>query len=139
VTFSVLPAVLVPRRRFSLGLLIRIVLLIGAGTGRLTQVLDELAAGDRGGHDALMLEELGLSRSLRLFSAVYARLQSFPLEGVRIEAGLQSVRAQAVEVAQRLGPVEPRGSPSRAVLSFHHRYFPHLLFDVRLSAFGASS
>lgn len=134
VTFSVLPAALLPRRRFSLALLRRIVLLVAEGSRKLSQVLDELAGADQGGRDALVVEELALSRSLLVFSAVYARLQSFPVEGLTLEAGLQSVRSQAVEVARHLGPLEPRGSPSRGVLDFHHRYFPQLLFDVRLSA-----
>ena len=136
VTFSVLPAVLVPRRRFSLALLRRIVLLVGEGTRRLGRVLDELAAADQGGCDALMFEEGVLRRSLRVFAAVYARLHSFPLKGLTLEAGLKTVRSQAVEVARRLEEFEPRGSPSRGVLDFHRLHFPQLLFDVRLSAQG---
>jgi hypothetical protein len=115
------------------------VLLVGEGSRRLGRVLDELAVADQGGQDALVFEVLVLSRSVLLFSAVYARLHSFPLEGLRLEAGLQSVRAQAVAVARSLGAVEPRGSPSSGVVEFHRRYFPHLLFDVRLSAPRASS
>jgi len=125
---------LVPRRRFSLPLLRRIVLLVGEGSHKLGQVLDELAASDQGGRDALMVEGWVLFRSLLLFSRVYARLQSFPFEGLPLEAGLKTVRSQAVEVARRLGVAEPRGSPSSEVLGFHRRYFPHLLFDVHLSA-----
>jgi hypothetical protein len=136
VTFSVLPAVLVPRRRFSLGLLRRIVLLVGEGTRRFGRVLDELAAADRGGCDALMFEEGVLRRSLRVLAAVYARLHSFPLEGLTLAAGLKTIRAQAVEVARRLEEFEPTGSPSSGVLDFHRHHFPHLLFDVRLSAQG---
>ncbi len=115
------------------------VLLVGEGSRRLGQVLDQLAAADQGGHDALVFEAVVLSRTVLLFSRVYARLQSFPLEGLGVESGLKTIRAQATAVARSLEAVEPRGSPSRGVVEFHHRYFPHLLFDVRLSAPRASS
>ncbi len=134
VTFSVLPSLLVPRRRFSLKLLTTIVLLIGEGARTLVEVLDKLAVMDQGGHDALMVERLMLTRSRAVFSAVYARLWSFPIDGFRLEAGLKTVSSQAVEVARRLEASEPRGSPSSRVLEFHHRYFPHLLFDICLGA-----
>ena len=134
VTFSVLPSLLVPRRRFSLALLTWMVLLVGESTRTLGQVLDRLAAMDQGGDDALMVERLVLTRCLKLFSAVYARLLSFPVDGLAVEAGLKTVASQAVEVARQLEAVEPRGSPSSRVLEFHRRYFPQLLFDIRLRA-----
>ena len=134
VTFSVLPSLLVPRRRFSLKLLTTIVLLVGEGARTLFEGLDKLAVMDQGGHDALMVESLMLTRSRALFSAVYARLWSFPIDGFRLEAGLKTVSSQAVEVARQLEASEPRGSPSSRVLEYHHRYFPHLLFDIRLGA-----
>ena len=134
VTFSVLPSLLVPRRRFSLALLIQIVELVGKSTRTLGQVLDTLAALDQGGHDAVMVERVVLTRSLALFAAVYARLVSFPVVGLVVEPGLKTVSSQASEVARQLVAREPRGSPSSRVLEFHHRYFPHLLFDIGLWA-----
>lgn len=132
-TFSVLPSELVPRRRFSLALMKWIVQLAGEAGRTLTEVLDELAAADRGGHDALVVEEPAVYRILLLFSGVYARLQSFPLDDLSVRAGLKTIRSQAFEVAKVVLPAEPRGSPARLVLDFHRHYFPFLLFDIRLN------
>ena len=133
VTFSVLPSELVARRRFSLALMTWIVQLVGEARRTLGQVLDKLAAADQGGHDALMVEELAVHRILLLFSGVYARLQSFPLDDLSVREGLQTIRSQAFEVAKVVSPAEPRGSPSSLVLDFHRHYSPSLLFDIRLS------
>lgn len=133
VTFSVLPSELVARRRFSLALMKWIVQLVGEARRTLSQVLDQLAAEDLGGHDALVIDELAVQRILLLFSGVYARLQSFPLDNLSVTEGLQTIRSQAFEVAKVVSPAEPRGSPTSLVLDFHRHYFPYLLFDIRLS------
>jgi len=131
VTFSVLPAQVVARRRFSLPLMSWIVDLLGTGQSTFRQALDTLAALSQQENDALLVQELSLYRTLLLFCAVYARLLSFPLERLELQVGLTGVRSQALQVTQVLAG-EPRGSPSRLVLDFHQHYFPHLLFDLRL-------
>ncbi len=133
VTFSVLPSELVARRRFSLALMTWIVQLVGEAGRTLSQVLDTLAAADQAGHDALVVDELAVRRILLLFSGVYVRLQSFPLDDLSVREGLQTIRSQAFEIAKVVSPAEPRGSPSCLVLDFHRHYFPSLLFDIRLS------
>ena len=128
VTFSVLPAQVVPRRRFSLGLMSRIVQLLGKGKGTMRQALDQVAVWGSPQSEALLMEETTLHRILLLFSAVYGRLLSFPVE-LELPAGVRGVRGQALEVAIVVTG-QPRGSPPRLVLDFHSRYFPRLLFDL---------
>ena len=130
VTFSVLPAGVVARRRFSLGLMSRMVEVVVGGKRTLRRALDEVAAAGSRGEEALLLEELTLYRVLLLFSAVYARLLSFPVSGVELSGTVQGVRRQAQQTAALLA-AQPRGSPPQLVISFHRRYCPHLLFDLR--------
>ncbi len=84
VTFSVLPAGVVPRRRFSLVLMSRMVEVVVNGKRTLRRALDEVAAAGSRGEEALLLEELTPYRILLLFSAVYARLLSFPVGPGRV-------------------------------------------------------
>ena len=69
-------------RRFSLGLMSWMVEVVVDGKRTLRQALDEVAAASSRGEEALLLEELTLYRILLLFSAVYARLLSFPVAQV---------------------------------------------------------
>ena len=96
------------------------------------QVLDALAtlSADRG---VLLPDEVLVYRILHLFSRVYERLQSFPVPETPLAAGLQDPRSQAQAVFQALTEGQARGSPLAVVGAFHQRYFPHLLFDLRLS------
>ena len=89
------------------------------GKRTMRQALDEVATAGSQGEEALLLEELTLYRMLLLFAAVYGRLLSFPVAEVELPGAVQGVRRQAQQVA--------------AVLRFHRRYFPHLLFDLRLA------
>ena len=132
VTFSVLPAQVVPRRRFSLGLMSWMVEVVVNGKRTMRQALDEVATAGSQGEEAVLLEELTLHRMLLLFTAVYGRLLSFPVAEVELPGAVQGVRRQAQQVAALLA-AQPRGSPPRVVLRFHRRYFPHLLFDLRLA------
>ena len=102
------------------------------GKRGLRQALDEVAAAGSRGEEALLLEELTLYRILLLFSAVYARLLSFPVAAVELPGAVQGVRRQAQQTAALLA-AQPRGSPTELVIGFHRRYFPHLLFDLRLA------
>ena len=131
VTFSVLPTGVVPRRRFSLALMSWMVEVVVNGKRTMRQALDEVAAGSRG-EEVVLLEELTLHRILLLFAAVYARLLSFPVAEVELPGAVQGVRRQAQQTAALLA-AQPRGSPPELVIGFHRRYFPHLLFDLRLA------
>ncbi len=128
VTFSVLPAQLVPRRRLSLPLMLWLVSLLGAAQRSVEQVLDALASATAAAPEPLVLDAVALYRILTLFSQAYARLQSFPVPGLTLAAPRVGGRSQAQTVAEALS----RASPSEAVLSFHRLYFPNLLFDSRL-------
>ena len=132
VTFSILPAQVAPRRRFSVGLMSWMVGLRVNSKRTLRQALDEVAAAGSRGPEALLLEELTLYRMLLLFAAVYGRLLSFPVAGVELPSAVREVRGQAREVAALL-TTRARGSPPEPVMGFHRRYFPHLLFELRLA------
>ena len=106
VTFSVLPAGVVARRRFSLGLMSRMVEVVVGGKRTLRRALDEVAAAGSRGEEALLLEELTLYRVLLLFSA---RLCSVAL--------FSGVRGRVVRYRPRgapSGPTDsrPAGSPA---------------------------
>ena len=107
------------------------------GKRTLRRALDEVAAAGSRSEEALLLEELTLYRILLLFSAVYGRLLSFPVAGVELGPEVRGVRPQARQAAALMA-AQPRGSPPELVLSFHRRWFPHLLFDLR-SACGRGS
>ncbi len=127
-TFSVLPTELVPRRRFALPLMLRLL-----RQRSVRQVLDALATLSADSRGVLLPDEVLVYRILHLFSRVYERLQSFPVPETPLAAGLQDPRSQAQAVFQALAEGQARGSPLAGVGAFHQRYFPHLLFDVRLS------
>lgn len=130
-TFSVLPAEAVPRRRFSLGLMVWIVRLLTTGGKTLRRTLDELAALGRESRPELLVEEAALCRILRLFGGVYARLRSFPAPGLEARPEVEGLRPQAWEVVRLLEKAGPRGSPGvKLVLSFHRRWPPRLLWDL---------
>jgi hypothetical protein len=125
VTFSVIPLEIVPRRRLSLGLMLRILTLLGLGHS-VPQVLDRLAAMDRGGGEALLLEEIMIYRVLALFARAHRRLQtlSAPEAGPRFAP--VPGRGGALALARLLGGT---GTLS-LVVEFHDRYFPCLLLGV---------
>lgn len=130
-TFSVLPAGAVPRRRFSLGLMLWIVNLLTSGGGTLRRTLDGLAALGRESRAELLVEEAAPCRILRLFGAAYARLRSHPAPGFEARPDVSGLRPQAREVARLLVEAGPRGSPGvNLVLDFHRRWSPRLLMDL---------
>jgi hypothetical protein len=71
VTFSVLPLALVPRRRFSLPLMLLIRDLVRRCRS-IPEVLDRLAETDRGSRGALFLEEAAICRVLRLLPHIHS-------------------------------------------------------------------
>lgn len=129
VTFSVLPAELVSRHRWSLALMLRVLkpLLAGLSIGA---VLDTFSEVFRQGQEPCCPEVTSLYRVLRLFSTAYCRLQVAPLEGLLIEHGLRGLRPRAAALVRLMTePQRKRGSP--VVLAFHRRYFPELLLVTR--------
>lgn len=130
VTFSVLPAGAVPRRRLSLGLMGWLVRRLTEGGRTVSRVLDEAAGRSR---EPLVLEEVTLYRLLLLFAALYGRMLSFPVPGVDLPRGLGTVREQAGAAAAALAP-RSRGSPEDLVMAFQRAYPPHLLTDLRLGS-----
>jgi|1185.fasta_scaffold87915_2 hypothetical protein len=74
-TFSVLPSALVPRRRFSLPLML-LILDLHRRRWPMPRILDYLAASDRGPHGALLVEAVTIYR-------VLASLRRAPLPGRR--------------------------------------------------------
>ena len=132
-TFSVLPTELVPRRRFALPLMLWVLELRLLRQRSVQQVLDALATLPADSRGVLLPDEVLVYRILHLFSRVYERLQSFPVPETPLAAGLQDPRSQAQAVFQALTEGQARGSPLAVVGAFQQRYFPHLLFDLRLS------
>lgn len=127
VTFSVLPAELVPRRRFSLPLMVWLVKGLSVAQRSVEQLLDALAAASQAAPEPLAPDAVVIYRILTLFSGVYWRWQTFPVPGVTLKARGEDGRSRADAVAEALS----RASPPTVVVSFHRRYFPNLLFDLR--------
>ena len=126
VTFSVLPAGLAPRRRWSVALMLwvaQLVLLAGRSIGG---VQSELAALRR----EVIVDEVAIHRVVRVLAGCYARLLSFPVFGHSVTAGLVSVRDQAAEAVRVLTGMGQRDPPAELVLSFHQTWFPNLLLDL---------
>jgi hypothetical protein len=126
VTFSVLPAGLAPRRRWSVALMLwvaELVLLTGRSIGR---VQSELAAL----RDEVVVDEVAVHRVVRLLAGCYGRLLSFPVSGCSVTPDLVSVRDQAAEAVRVLTGVGQRDPPSELVLAFHQTWFPNLLLDL---------
>lgn len=131
-TFSVLPAALVPRRRFSLPLMLWLLGLVLEGGRSVRQALDRLAEECRQAGEPLCPDEAAVYRLIELFSGAYGRLQSFPVPGVQAGSGIRGKRPQA-RALRRLLSQPCRGSPDGPLLGFHRQNFPNLLLDLRLS------
>lgn len=126
VTFSVLPAGLAPRRRWSVALMLWVaglVLLAGRSIGA---VQCELAAL----RDEVVVDEIAIHRVVRTLSGCYARLVSFPVSGRPVMPGLASVRGQAAEAVRVLTGAGGRDPPAALVIAFHQTWFPNLLLDM---------
>ena len=68
-TFSVLPSALVPRRRFSLPLML-LILDLRRRRWSMPKILDHLAASDHGPQEALLVEALAIHRVLAIMPRV---------------------------------------------------------------------
>ena len=126
VTFSVLPADLAPRKRWSVALMLWVaglVLLAGRSIGT---VQSELAAL----REEVVVDEVAIHRVVRTLAGCHARLLSFPVCGYLVMPGLVSVRDQATEAVRVLTGVCGRGPPTELVVAFHQAWFPNLLLDL---------
>ncbi len=129
-TFSVLPAALVPRQRFSLPLMLLILDLVRRRTST-PEVLDRLAAIDRGSRGALLVEETTIHRVLVRFARAYLGLGEEAIHVMHLRPDPGGTRGRALALAEILvaGRDPPDGSLA-PVLRFHRRFFPHMLLDV---------
>lgn len=126
VTFSVLPAGLAPRKRWSVALMLwvaELLLLAGRSIGA---VQSELAAL----REEVVVDEIAIHRVVRTLSGCYGRLLSFPVSGCSVMPGLASVRDQATEAVRALIEVGGRDPPAAVVIAFHQTWFPNLLLDL---------
>jgi len=126
VTFSVLPAGLAPRKRWSVALMLWVaglVLLAGRSIGA---AQSELAAL----REEVVVDEIAIHRVVRTLAGCYARLLSFPVCGRPVTPGLASVRDQAAEAVRVLTGVGGRGPPTELVIAFHQTWVPNLLLDL---------
>lgn len=98
-TFSVLPSCLVPRRRYSLRLMLRILDLV-AKKPSIAAVLDELATWDRSDSGLLLIDGAAVYRLLRLFARAYPRLAR--PSGRPPPEPVHRLRARAVAAARLL-------------------------------------
>lgn len=129
-TFSVLPAELVPRRRFSLPLMLLIVDLVGRRRS-IPQVLDDLAERERGTRGVLLVEEATVFRLLSLFARAYLGLDREATQVIEVRPDPGGTRGRALALAEALlGRCRSTVSSPAPVLRFHQRFFPRLLFDV---------
>ena len=126
ITFSVLPAELLPRRKVSLPLVASILSVL-ARLGSVTRSLDRLVEVDEISPTAWLPEPVGIYRLVKLAGQAEIRLRSGPWRPPpsEIESSLADDRALALGLFRRLR------APARAAplaLEFHRLHFPRLLF-----------
>lgn len=129
VTFSVLPAALVPRRCFSLPLMLLILDLIRLRAS-IPGVLDHLAAIDGGPSEALLVEEIRVYRVLCLFAGAYLDLGEEAICMMHLGTDPGGGRSRALALAGALAEGRSPGGAQAVVLRFHRRFFPRMLLDV---------
>jgi len=126
VTFSVLPAGLATRKRWSVALMLWVAWLVLLAGRSIGTVQSELAAL----REEVVVDEVAIHRVVRTLAGCYARLLSFPVCGYLVMPGLVSVRDQATEAVRVLTGVGGRGPPTELVVAFHQAWFPNLLLDL---------
>lgn len=126
VTFSVLPADLAPRRRWSVTLMLWVGELVLLAGRSIDAVQSELAALS----SEVIVDEVAIHRVVRMLAGCYARLLSFPVSGCSVMSGVVSVRDQATEAVRVLTGAGQRDPPAELVLAFHQTWFPNLLLDL---------
>jgi len=122
-TFSVLPADVLPRRKWSLGWMLTVAMLC---SDSLVEALDRLS------EMGMAVEARQLRRMLEVLGVICERLHEHPLEGVEVRpAG--SRREQALEAGRVCQSWEAsgRGPPGRLVMAWNLRW-DSLLMDIRV-------
>jgi hypothetical protein len=105
-TFSVLPVALVPRRRFSLPLMLQIVNLRRSGRS-IGGMLDDLAQSDRGAAGALLIEEVAVYRVLSLLSST----RSICVDSTAVDRATVSGRCDSARREARNGSSSSQPRP----------------------------
>lgn len=123
-TFSVLPADVLPRRRWSLGWLVKVALWCS----------DSLVAGlDRLSTAGMVVEARQLTRLLTVLGVGCERLHQHPVVGLRVEMeGGRRRQAVALSRVCQAWQASGRGPPADLVMAWY-RQMESLLLDVRVS------
>lgn len=123
-TFSVLPADVLPRRKWSLGWVLKVALWC---SDSLVAALDRLSAA------GMVAESRQLARVLEVLGIACERLHQHPLLGLEVTPE-GARRRQAGELRRVFGVWEAsgRGPPSSLVMAWQ-RQWSSLLFDIRVS------
>ena len=122
-TFSVLPAEVIPRRRWSLGWMLKVALWCSES---LVEALLRLSEA------GMVVEARQLSRVLKVLGIVCERLHQHPVEGVHVEPSGWRVQ-QALELVAGISrwQREGRGPPGSLVMTWNSTW-TSLLTDVRV-------
>lgn len=121
-SFSVLPEEVIPRRRWSLGFVLKVALWC---QDSLRVALDRLSRQGK------VVEARQLRRWLEVLGSACERLHQHPLPGLEIEV-LGGRLDRAVEVERARRALEGRGPPGGLVLAWQESWQASLL-DVKLS------
>jgi hypothetical protein len=122
-TFSVLPADVIPRRKWSLGWVLKVALWC---SDTLVAALDELSAV------GMAVESRQLARVLEVLGIVCERLHQHPLPGLGVTPeGPRRRQAGELRRACLAWEASGRGPPSSLVLAWQ-RQWKSLLLDVRV-------
>lgn len=122
-TFSVLPAEVVPRRRWSLSWMLKVAAwcseLLVRGQDRLSEA-------------GMVVEARQLGRVLQVLGIACERLHQHPVDGVEVSPG-GSVRQRAARLPAVMSRwrAEGRGPPDSLVIAWNTRW-SSLLMDVRV-------
>ncbi len=128
VTFSVLPACLAPRKRWSVPLMAwvaKLVLVLGMSICKAQSKLAALSF-------EVVVDEVAIHRVIGIFEGCYNRLLSFPVPGFLVEPGVVLVREQATEALRVVTMAGERDPPEDLALVFHEKWSPNLLFAIPL-------
>ena len=117
-TFSVIPAEVIPRRRYSLGLLLVVAFWC---SDSLSIALDKLS------EQGLVVERRQLVRLLKILGIACERLTQHPVAGVKVDV-VGSYRQQVVSIVNALG----RDPPVEVVMAWQESW-QRMLFDIKLS------
>ncbi len=122
-TFSILPAEVVPRRRWSLSWMLKVALWCSESLVEAMEQLSEVG---------MAVEARQLSRVLEVLGIVCERLHQHPVEGVGIKAtGVRTTQAAAVSSICQEWQAAGRGPPGELVMLWNATW-DSLLMDIRV-------